>query len=161
MRTPLLLLLLALLSLIKACTSSSARQSTGINLPSLPLLHLQKTPCLGTCPAYNAIIYEDGSISYVAFRRALAQDTLHFTLTGQEVQQLQQKLQALHYKQLQNAYLTQWSDMSATYITFYEAGKEVKRVKHQEGGPEQLIQFQEWLHQLVWQRAEELAKPTH
>jgi hypothetical protein len=161
MRIPLLLPLFLLLCLTMACTASSARQSPDTNNPSLPLLHFQKTPCLGTCPAYNAMIYEDGSITFSAVKRAVAQDTLYFNLTSQELQQLQQQLEALHFEQLQNAYLSQWSDMPATYITFYEAGKEAKRVKHQEGGPENLLQVQEWLHQLVWQRAEEKSRPTH
>ncbi|WP_237144038.1 DUF6438 domain-containing protein [Pontibacter pamirensis] len=121
----------------------------------------QKSPCLGTCPAYNATIYQDGSISFVEFRNALAQDTIQLQLSEEELQQLKQELERLNYKDLQDSYLTNWSDISTTYLTFYEAGKEVKQVRHEEGGPQELIQFQEWLHTLIWQRAEEKKRPTY
>ncbi|GAB3527439.1 hypothetical protein GCM10027443_04020 [Pontibacter brevis] len=125
------------------------------------LLLFQKTPCLGNCPAYNATIYDNGSISFVEFKNALAQDTLQLQLSDKELQQLKREIAALDYKKLQDRYLTQWSDISSTYLTFFEAGKEAKRVKHEEGGPRQLIKFQEWLHQIIWQRAEEKKTPTY
>lgn len=121
----------------------------------------QKTPCLGTCPAYNAMVYENGRVSFVEFKNALAQDTLQLQLSDKELQQLKKEIERLNYNDLQSNYLSNWSDISSTYITFYEAGKEVKQVKHQEGGPQKLVQFQEWLHELMWQRAEEKKRPTY
>lgn len=120
-----------------------------------PLLLFQKTPCFGSCIAYNATIYSDGSIAYVPYEKGAPQDTLPLQLKEQEFQQLKQEMQALNHKTLQSSYLSGWSDGSSTYLTFYENGKEVKRVKHQEGGPEALIQFQSFVAALLERLAKE------
>lgn len=147
--------------LMNGCNARQALSNAEAGQSNLPLLLFQKSPCLGTCPAYNATIYQDGSISFVEFRNALAQDTLQLQLSEEELRQLKQEIDILEYKALQDSYLTNWSDISTTHLTFYEAGKEVKQVRHEEGGPQQLVQFQEWLHSLVWQRAEEKKRPTY
>lgn len=147
--------------LLNGCSTFKGLPDATLAQDTQPLLHFQKTPCLGTCPAYNAMIYENGSISYVEFKNALAQNTISLQLTEEELQQLKRKIEELNYKGLQRRYLTQWSDMPSTYLTFFEQGKEVKRVKHEEGGPQRLIQFQDWLHNLIWPRAEEKKIPKY
>ena len=139
---------IAFLITISACVTISAcggathaqKQQTS-SPPAQPLLLFQKTPCLGTCPAYNATFYTDGSVVFIPFEKGAAQDTLLLQLPKQEFIQLKQQLQSLNYRELQSSYRSQWSDMPSTYFTFYENGKAVKRVKHQEGGPEALVQF--------------------
>ncbi|MFD2247783.1 DUF6438 domain-containing protein [Pontibacter ruber] len=112
-------------------------------------LIFQKTPCFGICPSYEATIYENGSITYVGWEHVPLKDTVELHLSAPEVKSLQEEVKQLNYSELQDAYLTQWSDMPSTYSTFYANGKEVKRVKHQEGGPEKLLQFQEHLHKRI------------
>ncbi|WP_377479386.1 DUF6438 domain-containing protein [Pontibacter toksunensis] len=147
--------------LLTGCSTSKAQTILASADETKPLLLFQKTPCFGTCPAYNATIYENGSIQFTEFKNALAQDTLILQLAEYELQQLKEKVALLHYKELQNRYLSNWSDISSTYFTFYESGKKVKRVKHEEGGPQQLIQFQEWLHQVIWELAEDKKRPRY
>ena len=147
--------------LLTVCTPSVGQSNTVTAQFLQPLVFFQKSPCLGTCPAYNAMIYENGSVSFVGYKNALAQDTLLLQLSQEELNQLEQKIKALAYRDLQNSYLSNWSDISSTYLTFYEEGKEVKRVRHEAGGPQQLIEFQEWLHTILWQRAEKLKKPPY
>ncbi|RDV16402.1 hypothetical protein DXT99_04150 [Pontibacter diazotrophicus] len=146
---------------MNGCNARQALSNSEAGQSNQPLLLFQKSPCLGTCPAYNATIYQDGSISFVEFKNALAQDTILFQLPEEELRQLKQELEKLKYKDLQNSYLSNWSDISTTSLTFYEDGKEVKQVRHEEGGPQRLVQFQEWLHKLIWQRAEEKKRPTY
>lgn len=107
------------------------------------------------------MIYTDGSVAYVPFKNALAQDTLQLQLTKQELQQLKQRIEGLEYNNLNTSYLSGWSDVSSAYFTFYENGKELKRVKHQEGGPQALLQFKGWLETLLEQRAAEASTPTY
>lgn len=160
-RLTLLLTTILIWPLIMGCSTSAALSTKATAQGNPPLLLFQKTPCLGTCPAYNATLYADGTVSFVEFRNALAQDTLQLQLPKAELEQLKTKIKSLNYHALQNSYTSQWSDNSATYLTFYEAGKKAKRVKHEEGGPQQLVQFQDWLHALIWQRAEEKKLPTY
>ena len=156
-----LFLLLFVWLLINGCSTQMAHSNSEGTQVSLPLLLFQKTPCFGTCPAYDALISENGNIEFVEYKNALAQDTIQIQLTVEELQQLKEKIEELNFKALQNSYPSQWSDNSSTYLTFYVAGKEGKRVKHEEGGPQQLVLFQEWLHTLIWQRAEDKKRPTY
>lgn len=133
---------IAYILIISACSGATlAQKQQSTSPPAQPLLLFQKTPCLGTCPAYNATLYTDGSVAFVPFERGTAQDTLLLQLPEQEFIQLKQQLQSLNYRELQSSYRSQWSDVPSAYFTFYENGKAVKRVKHQEGGPEALVQF--------------------
>ncbi|MER2996828.1 DUF6438 domain-containing protein [Pontibacter populi] len=129
---------------------SSAQHATTTAQAAEPWFMFQKTPCFGTCPSYEALLHTDGTVRFVGHQYVPVTDTLTFQLTENELKALQTDLAELNYKTLQNYYKTDWSDMPATHLYFYEAGKEVKHIKHEEGGPEKLIQFNEKMHQLIW-----------
>ncbi|HEY4651204.1 MAG TPA: DUF6438 domain-containing protein [Pontibacter sp.] len=115
-----------------------------------PLLLYQKTPCFGPCPSYEALVYTNGTVRFVPREHTPATDTLTFQLTDKELQKLITEIAELNYKNLQDLYKTEWSDMPSTHLYFYEAGKEVKHIKHQQDGPTQLIRFIEAVHELLW-----------
>lgn len=124
----------------------------------LPLLHFQKTTCFGSCPAYQATIATDGNVTFAGFAHVPSTDTLVFKLPPATLDSLKLVIDGLDYTTLQNLYPTQWSDMPSTLTTFYQDGKQVKRIKHTEGGPEKLRQFQEWLDKILLDMAEVAAK---
>ncbi|SIR41432.1 DUF6438 domain-containing protein [Pontibacter lucknowensis] len=158
MHTLLFLLKLGLgLGLILVAGCSTAQKSSA-QAPDAPLLHFQKTPCLGTCPSYEATILANGSIRYTGYSHVPVKDTVTFTLSPQQLEAIRQEITKLNYASLQDMYLTNWSDMPSTITTFYEAGKEVKRVQQEEGGPKPLLDFQERVHTLLMNLAEEEAK---
>jgi len=123
-----------------------------------PLLLFQKTPCYGTCPAYEALVYTSGEVRFVPWEHTPVTDTLTFRLTANELKALNASIADLNYKTLQDLYKTDWTDMPATHLYFYEAGKEVKHIKHQQGGPEKLVKFNETVHQLIWKYVTAKAK---
>ena len=104
------------------------------------------------------MIYEDGSITYIGYRNAPVEDTLQLRLPKQNLQQLQEALAALNYISLQSTYLSQRTDQPSTYLTFYQNCREVKRIKHQEGGPPELLQFQEMVEGMITGLVEERIK---
>lgn len=124
---------------------------------SEPLLHFQKTACLGTCPAYEAAIATDGSVTFIGFNYVPSTDTLHFKLSAERLDSLKNEISGLNYSALKDLYPTQWSDMPSTITTFYENGKKVKKVKHVEGGPAILEQFEENLNKILLLLAEKEA----
>ncbi|WP_347156878.1 DUF6438 domain-containing protein [Pontibacter chitinilyticus] len=130
------------------CTTSAVCQTSAAGQPAESLLFFQKTPCYGTCPAYDAMIYANGSITYTGYRYAPVQDTVQFCLPKQDLQQLKKDIEALHYTSLQDNYRAQRTDMPSTYLTFYKEGREAKRIRHQQGGPEALLQFKGKVEQL-------------
>lgn len=143
------------LALVISC---SAGQNSSSKQAVIPLLHFQKTACLGTCPSYEATIMENGSIRYIGYNHVPVEDTVIFTLTPQQMKELHQEVLQLNPASLKDTYLTNWSDMPSTVTTFYEAGKEVKRVQQEEGGPQVLLDFQEKVHSLLMGLANEEAK---
>lgn len=124
----------------------------------MPLLHFQKTTCFGSCPAYQATIATDGHVMFAGFAHVPSTDTLLFKLPPATLDSLKVVIDGLDYRTLQNLYPTQWSDMPSTRSTFYQDGKEVKRIRHMEGGPERLRQFQDWLDKILLDMAEDAAK---
>ncbi|MHA6247726.1 DUF6438 domain-containing protein [Pontibacter sp. CAU 1760] len=148
-------------ALVGACAKPAAQTITAQDAAISPLLLFQKTPCLGLCPAYNATIYQDGRVVYVPFKNALAQDTLLMQMGRAEMDSLTKRIEKLDYHALDNTYLSGWSDISSTYTTFYQDGQAAKRIKHQEGGPEQLLQFQNWVHQLLERQVKTALSPAY
>jgi hypothetical protein len=138
--------------LFYSCTAANMCQTTSSSQPKKQLLQFMKAPCYGPCPAYQADIMDDGSITFISWgniANVAEDDTLQFCLSKKELQQLKADLKALNYTSLQDAYLSDWSDRPSTYLTIYQDGKVVKRVKHQEGGPESLLNFQKSLDQTI------------
>ncbi|MEJ8755657.1 DUF6438 domain-containing protein [Pontibacter sp. H259] len=129
---------------------SATSQSLNNNSKATTLLLFQKTPCFGICPSYEALLYTDGNVRFVPWKHVPATDTLTFQLSATELKELRADIADLNYKNLDNLYNTEWSDMPATHVYFYEADKEVKHIKHEEGGPKKLVQFNEKVHQLIW-----------
>lgn len=157
------LLLLSSLSLLPFLTLAvlggcRSPQSTVQAQSDNPFLHFQKTPCLGVCPSYEAAIATDGTIRYVGWEHVPVKDTVYFQLQEEEMKALRQEVEQLNIPALRSAYLTDWSDMPSTITTFYQDGKELKRVKQEEGGPQPLLIFQENLHQRIMKLVEEEAR---
>ncbi|OKL41714.1 DUF6438 domain-containing protein [Pontibacter flavimaris] len=131
------------------CASSTAQGTQAQQGALDKLLLFQKTPCYGTCPAYNATFYSDGSILFEGFRYVPVLDSVRLQLTPEQLQKVQASLRNLNYTALESSYPSPYTDMPSTYLTFYEQGREVKRVKHQQEGPAQLQQTIGELHELV------------
>ncbi|WP_242918317.1 DUF6438 domain-containing protein [Pontibacter liquoris] len=134
--------------LLAGCRAAAPDQAAG-KAPAQPLLFFQKPPCYGTCPAYEATFYENGSITYIGYQYAPAADTLYLHLAEPALQQLRQEIDSLHYTSLQPTYLSRATDRPVTNFTFYLDGKVAKRIKHQQGGPPELLQFQKMLETLL------------
>jgi hypothetical protein len=147
--------------ILLGCKSGATANDTPLDqAPAKPFLHFQKTSCFGTCPAYQAAIASDGSVTFAGFAYVPTTDTLFFKLTPSALDSLKTAVHHLKYTELQDLYPTQWSDMPSTLTTFYQDGKSVKRIKHTEGGPATLRQFQDNLHGLLLKMAEVEAKNT-
>ncbi|MCC9138015.1 DUF6438 domain-containing protein [Pontibacter silvestris] len=148
-----------------SCSSSSASVASKNGAASnartdIQFLYIQKTSCLGTCPSYEASISTEGNITYVGRRYVPITDTLQLTLPQEDLAKLQKEVKKLDYSQWQSSYLTDWSDMPSTIMAFYEDGQKVKQIKHQRGGPQELIQFQEMLHKMIMKLVEDKSRPV-
>ncbi len=144
-----------LLALLLICCRSSSASAPLQAAAPLPFLHLQKPPCFGSCPAYNATVFTDGSIRFIRWREVPFEgDTVTLQLAPEALQKLQALKEKLHVDVLKKSYLSKWTDTPTFYLTFYAAGKVQKRIKHQEGGPEELLYFEKELNRILLQLAE-------
>ncbi|WP_299824656.1 DUF6438 domain-containing protein [uncultured Pontibacter sp.] len=116
------------------------------SITPVPLLLYQKTPCYGSCPAYEATVMQNGSITFIGWENVPIVNTVQLCLPKPDLDKLKEELAQLDYPSLKSSYLTEWTDRPTTYITFYQNGKETKRIKHQDGGPDNLAAFLESIH---------------
>lgn len=154
-----LILLGLVLLLASGCARGSANQSINQSqgtdaAPPQKLLLFQKTPCYGTCPAYNVTFYSDGTVLYEGFRYVPVTDTLTLQLSEKQLQEVKEMLRKLDYTSLNDTYLSPYTDLPSSYLTFYENDREVRRIKHQQNGPETLQQTITYLHELVMELLE-------
>ena len=133
---------------------SAAAVTTPDSASEEPFLLYRKSPCYGPCPTYEAMIYSNGTVQFMPIKYTPVTDTITFALSAPELEKLKKAVADLNYKPLQNYYKTEWTDMPATHLYFYEAGKEVKHIKHQEGGPENLIRLIDEVHEMLWKYVE-------
>ena len=151
-------LILAFLFMLSCAPNSNSQ--AGIATSSVPFLVMQKTPCYGPCPAYEATIMENGNITFVGWRNLPIHDndTVQLSLTQNELKLLRADIAALNYPSLQTVYSSEWTDSPSTYLTFYQDGKEAKKIKHQTGGPDALLKFMENLDKKLMTMLEQKVK---
>ncbi|WP_460879157.1 DUF6438 domain-containing protein [Pontibacter rugosus] len=119
----LLLCNMVMLFMLSCCTSIATKPDE----TAQPVLHFQKTPCFGTCPAYDATFYADGSISYNGYRNAPVQGEQQLVLNHVQLRRLYQQIEQLNYMSFKDTYTSTFTDQPATYLTFYQEGTEVKK----------------------------------
>lgn len=136
--------------LLMACRNGKAEATSGPE-EKVPFLLFQKTECLGRCPAYDAAIASDGSVQFYGWRDVpITQDTVYFTIPEQALHDLKQEAEKIRNMEVPEPDpLVVYSDMPSTITTFYQNGQEARRIKHEEGGPQELLLFQNYVHQLL------------
>jgi hypothetical protein len=143
---------LALLFLFLALFSYSQNQ------PVLqPVITLERTACLGSCPVYKLSIYPDGSVVYDGKEYVRVKEVQHYQIGAAAVQELIAKFQAAHYFSFAPAYNhitmpdgTEMSvtDMPTTYTSLSLDGR-TKKVENYVGAPQELRQLEDEVDRLA------------
>lgn len=149
MRSSFWLLLFALA--VPACAHKKIpQQSAIITAPTPPVqagpvLVFQRTPCYGTCPAYTATVFADGRVEYEGqrFVPVLGQHTLR--LPPATVAEMLAAAQRINFSQLEERYSRNTSDLPATLITVHPVGQPAKSVFAEEGIPDNLKSYIDYL----------------
>lgn len=145
--------------LLMACRNGKAEAKASAP-ETEPFLLFQKTECLGRCPAYDAAIASDGTVQFYGWSNVpITQDTVYLTIPEQALRDLKQEAEKIRTLQIPEPDpLVVYSDMPSTITTFYKDGKEDRLVKQEEGGPQELLLFQEYVHQLLMHLVKERAQ---
>lgn len=116
--------ILILLSGIFAFSCSSVKMDTAET--ATKLVEFSKSPCFGTCPSYNVIVYTDGSVEYTGKRHVERKGIFKKQLTESEYKALYVALKKENMYQYEDAYNADIMDGSKTRIIYYgEKGKKV------------------------------------
>ena len=110
-----------------------------------PVLVFQRTPCYGTCPAYTATIFADGRVEYEGQRFVPVLGRHSLRLPPSVVANMLAEAQRIHFSQLEERYSRNTSDLPATLITVHPAGQPAKSVFAEEGIPDNLKSYIDYL----------------
>ncbi|CAN5487614.1 hypothetical protein BH09MYX1_BH09MYX1_25310 [soil metagenome] len=95
--------------------------------PTTVVIRLERTPCLGTCPAYTVLIREDGSFLFGGWypKKGCASGTL----APADLDALLAMAKAMSYPTLKNAYAVRATDLPSADTEVTLEGK-TKKVHH-------------------------------
>lgn len=157
MRISLLLLALAASAALPSCaqrhvpTTSQAAKPTfqkPRTVSTIPIhtfpndtaLVLQRTPCYGTCPAYTAVVFNSGKVSYHGDRFVPLAGDHTLSLDPTTVQAMREQARAINFNGLQHRYAGNTTDLPATIITSYLPGQPRYQVFAERGSAPQALQ---------------------
>jgi uncharacterized protein DUF6438/ankyrin repeat protein len=143
----------ALALFILAAALSGAQNS----LSSQPVITLERTACLGSCPVYNLAIYKDGSTVYEGKENVRVKGTETDRIEADAVRRLADKLVAAHYFSLESKYVSiktadgsemVVTDLPSTYTSFNWEGH-TKKIDDYVGGPKALHELENEIDQVA------------
>jgi len=121
-----------------------------------PVITMERTACLGICPAYSLAIYADGAVLYEGKGFVGTTGKRESSISQLQVQQLVQAFLAINYFSLKESYRTPWTDQPTT-ITILAVDGKAKRVENYgSAAPAELTELEceidravnthQWLH---------------
>ncbi|MBI3476637.1 MAG: ankyrin repeat domain-containing protein [Acidobacteria bacterium] len=138
----------ALAFFILSVAALSVAQNTK---PSQPVITLERTACLGSCPIYKLAIYKDGSTVYEGKEYVRIKGTETYRIEADAVRQLANKFVAARYFSFESKYVSiktadgsemVVTDLPSTYTSFTWEGH-TKKIDDYVGGPRELRELEE------------------
>lgn len=102
-------------------------------LPNDTALVFQRTPCYGTCPAYTAVVFRNGKVSYTGERFVPVTGPRALSLPQATVQEMVDQARAINFNGLEPSYHAQVTDLPATIVTSYLPGQRPYQVMAERG----------------------------
>jgi hypothetical protein len=141
---PIIIFILAIL--VSACLDSTKPLKVK---DSQKVIEMSKTPCFGSCPVYDLVIYETGLATFRGIQNT-DQIGLYSKKIGQEkVRQIINICTAANLWQFQDVYKSNVSDLSTVSITYYE-GKEKKTISGKRERPVQVLEIEQMLDEIAF-----------
>ena len=131
--TPVVFLAAATLA---ACASTGTQCPSALRTPpSNAEAHeifavLERTPCLGWCPAYKIVVYRDGDVEYEGFRKVKTLGKAKGHLDPLEMDDLAELFEENGYSALDDVYPVSCVDTPSTFTRFSPAGCAPKSASH-------------------------------
>ncbi|MTI20410.1 hypothetical protein E1176_05190 [Fulvivirga sp. RKSG066] len=119
---------------------------------------MQKTPCMGSCPDYEIMIFDDMRVVLNARQHVGMKGTYTSEIPESTYHEILDSFKENNFFEYKDEYTSNITDMPTTITTFRYGGKE-KKVIDYHGAPESLKQIEQNVHDLIkqleWQMVEE------
>ena len=102
---------------------------------------IQRTPCYGRCPIYEAIIYNSGFVVYKGVLNVDKIGTYTSRLNGRQIEEIKRKATEINYFDMETQYDSPVTDLPTT-ITSLKLGNLKKKIKNRVGGPVTLKEYE-------------------
>ena len=143
------ILLLSTLILFVGCKSTSVSSDA-----NPPIIMMEKTACMGTCPTYKFEVFLDKTAKYIGKDNVKNIGEFTTTLTDVQLDMLKNSFAKADYFTLANVYSAAVTDLPSTFI-YYTNGKQNLKITDYYGAPERLKilenKIEEFIGSLEWQ----------
>jgi hypothetical protein len=144
----------ALFIVITASTCWSTKK--GVNLDTLTkIAEMEKGPCFGRCPVFTLTIYDNGIASYEGERFTDRLGVYVKTISPTQLKELKDAFVKANVWRFKDVYRGQIPDLQTVTITYYE-GDESKSVMGKDGRPDEIMELEEMLDEIVNEEGWEL-----
>ncbi len=112
---------------------------------------IEKTPCFGTCPVYNLMIFQSGLALYNGNLNVDNKGKYLVEFSEEEMKTIREKAIEINYFKLQAEYDSPVTDFPTTR-TSIRLNDKVKSVSNRVGGPQELKEFEKHIHETLMQK---------
>lgn len=112
---------------------------------------IKKTPCFGTCPVYELMIFQSGIALYEGVQHVEKKGRFLVYFSEEEINEIKEKANEIDFFKLSDEYDSPVTDFPTTYTSIRINGK-VKSVSNRVGGPEGLKDLENLIHKKLMQK---------
>ena len=120
-----------------------------------PIVMMEKTTCLGLCPAYIFNLYPDGSATYTGTKNVKNIGDFKAKLSEEQLQNIKKSFEEADFFKFADVYSASLTDLPTTFI-YYHNGKENLKVTDYYGAPDALkileAKVEAFIESIDWQK---------
>ena len=144
------LVILSSLLIMLSCKSSKQSRSN-----ESPIIMMEKTICMGTCPAYIFNVYPDGTATYKGTHNVTNIGEFTAVLSEEQLNYLKNSFNEADFFNFANVYSANVTDLPTTFI-YYHNGKENLKVTDYFDAPDKLKDLEKKVESVIddlkWQK---------
>ena len=138
----------------------SCKSRTNISkTPPYPIISLEKTTCLGTCPAYKFLVYPNGVVKYSGYKFVDRIGDYQAKINDEEIGKLKEAFENAHFFDFANVYSANMTDLPTTYL-YYDNGNQNSKVTDYFGAPKELKSLESFVEAFIetidWKKTDQL-----
>ncbi len=110
---------------------------------------MEKGPCLPQCPEYQFTVFRNGFSTYNGKAHAARSGLFFRYLSQEEMETIEEGFTGIPFSNFQDNYFSQIPDRPTVGITYFYPDGKVKRVVGRENRPEEILELERKLTQIV------------